>query len=860
MRCGAVRRSSLHVITVLVFLSALTGFAQKKTVAAPLTPAQKDLIRDQRMSYKEREQKIDEIVGEGVKLEMKQEYDMAIDKYLAAKKIADEVLENSNMPVFKTRSDQCAAKIANAYFYWAQSLYKDAVKSANEQDYDRAIEKCRKAIEIYPDCKEKMEKIIERYSLMKSGVQYKRRVNEAKPADEELRIKRVLLRQGQVFYDTKQWSKARAKFEEVIVLDPYNETAIDYIRRINERLLQDARFRFGIIRTGRNAASAWEMVTPLISQEISDRDEKDVSVAKTAQNDKVLNKLKEIIIDKISFEEVSIPTAIRYLRQCSKEKDPEKVGVNFVLRGKINETTGVSESADNNNNNAGGQAQPADTEVTPLTMELDNLPLETVIKYICKQANLKYRVDDNAVVIASKEVPLDYVETKVYHVESGSIILPEGQSIQDFLSEKGITFEAGSSAVYKDYIGRLIMTNTPKEHKNLQIFLDKQSKEDPQVLIQTKFVEVKLNDLEELGFKYTFSRSNSNVQYKYADSNSLTAIYPAGSSSEGGTTTTTTVTAERPTSYTSDQITNIYAVDSSNPSWVKYLSTQPANQKYTNTGTSTVYYADAPLQASSVSYVAGGNDLVRTFSQARTLETSTEDGKAADFTMWNKNGYKLNMQIFALDQADSADVLSCPRVTTMHDTTATIQLITEKYFPNDWDDSEYTIMGNNVPVFTGSVPKLDDETQLGISLEVMPFVSSDLDVISVIMRPLIRKFTGWDDYSYTVPIKLNDNSEPVNVPNTMIMPRIEQRTVDTSVSCSDNGTIVLGGMIRDEISMVEDKYPVLGDLPLIGRFFQSRGRSAQKYNLLIFLSCRLVRPDGSPLREREDRGLPPFKY
>ena len=97
-------------------------------------------------------------------------------------------------------------------------------------------------------------------------------------------------------------------------------------------------------------------------------------------------------------------------------------------------------------------------------------------------------------------------------------------------------------------------------------------------------------------------------------------------------------------------------------------------------------------------------------------------------------------------------------------------------------------------------------------------------------------------------------------PNTMIMPRIEQRTVDASVTCNDKGTIVLGGLIGDEVSMVEDKYPVLGDLPLIGRFFQSKGRSAQKYNLLIFLSCRLVNPDGSPLREREEAGLPPFKY
>ncbi|MBQ7581227.1 MAG: hypothetical protein IJU25_00230, partial [Lachnospiraceae bacterium] len=691
-------------------------------------------------------------------------------------------------------------------------------------------------------CKEKVEKRIEEYTLMKKEANSKQKLRSLDPTPEEVREKQILLRQGQVFYDTKQWDKARAKFEEVIVIDPYNETAIDYMRRINLQLLAAARYRSENIRTGRNAAAAWEMVTPLISQESSEQGSSETTVSKVANNEKIVNKLKDIIIDKIVFEEVSIPTAIRYLKQCSKEKDPEKVGVNFVLRGRINSVQGAAPAENANaNQNKDNKDQEADTgEVPPLTMMLDKIPLETVIRYICMQANLKYRVDDNAVVIASKDVPLDDVITKVYPVDKSAISLRDGQTIQEFLTEAGVTFDAGASAVYKDYIGRLIMTNTPKEHKILEEFLSKQNKVDPQVLIQTKFVEVKLNDLEELGFKYTFSRLNSNVDYMRMGDSHLTALAPEESA-------------------TFNKITNLYTVDT-NREWVRYNSTQPEG-RFTNGGSSTVYYTDAPLQKSAQSYVIGNNEMLRTFSSARTLENTTEDGKAAEFTIWNKNGYKLNAQIFALDQADSADVLSCPRVTTMHDTTATIQLVTEKYFPTDWDEAEYTIMGNNVPVFTGSKPDLGDETQLGISLEVRPFVEQpENEVIHLIMRPLIRKFTGWDDYSYTIPMRLNDNSEPVNVPNTMIMPRIEQRTVDTSVTCNDKGTIVLGGLIRDEVAMVEDKYPFLGDLPLIGRFFQSKGRAAQKYNLLIFLSCRLVNPDGSPLREREDAGLPPFKY
>ena len=841
MICGISRRHSLP-LAVLVLMGACCAWAQNNPSSAAASGSQNStLVRNQRISYKAREQKIDDLVKKGVQFELKKDFDKAIDQYFAAKKLADEVLKDVSVPSFKTRSDNCAAKISNAYYYWAKAIYEDALKSASEADYDSAIEKCRKAIEIYPASKEKLEKVIERYTLMKEGAQFEKKANEGKTTPEEIRERRVLLRQGETFYKTGQWDKARAKFEEVIVLDPYNETAIDYIRRINYRMIDAGEQRFGLILNARNAQATWQMVTPLIDQNNTDSRSMESNISKVSNNDRIINKLKDIIIDKISFEEVSIATAIRYLRQCSKEKDPEKIGVNFVLRGKINEPLKADGDSAESGGNAAARNDKEDNEVVPLTMMLDNISLETVIKYICKQANLKYRVDDNAVVIASKEVPLDYVETKVYPVDTGTIILPEGQSIQDFLSEKGITFDAGASAVYKDYIGRLIMTNTPKEHKNLEVFLSKQSKEDPQVLIQTKFVEVKLNDLEELGFKYSFSRSNSNVLYKRADSNSLTAVAPGDS-------------------YTLDKISNIYTLDNTNKDWVKYYSTHNPGSYINPSDGRTIYYAKAPLQESAFTFSAGGTGLVRTYSQARTMETSTEDGKAADFTIWNKNGYKLNTQIFALDQADSADVLSCPRVTTMHDTTATIQLVTEKYYPSDWEESEYTIMGNNVPVFTGSVPNLDDETQLGISLEVMPFVSADLDVINVIMRPLIRKFTGWDDYSYTVPMKLNDNSEPVNIPNTMIMPRIEQRTVNTSVSCNDNGTIVLGGMIRDEVSMLEDKYPVLGDLPLIGRFFQSKGRSSQKYNLLIFLSCRLVRPDGSPLREREDRGLPPFKY
>ncbi|MBO5724829.1 MAG: type II and III secretion system protein, partial [Lentisphaeria bacterium] len=598
-------------------------------------------------------------------------------------------------------------------------------------------------------------------------------------------------------------------------------------------------------------AAQWEQVIPLLRMDSSSEVQGEQGgVEKVGAEAKIRDKLRNIIVDVVNFDEVAVPTAIHYLWQKSKAADPEKIGVNFILRGKINQIyhDGGDSNAAKTNANAGAAGDDKSgqsSEIRPVILSLTNEPLETVLNYICKFANLKYRVDENAVVIASKDVPLESVQTKVYPVETTAFNLQEGRTAQDVLTDAGMVFEAGASAVFKDYIGRLFITNTPEQ---LQFFeqkiLSELTKESPQVLIQTKFVEIKLNDLEELGFKYSLSRANNNIRYISATDSRLVELAPNES-------------------FTSSSIDNIYQkvtgtnASESSKQWLSWVGTNSDGKiraedgskklayKYTNTTGGPVYYSKAPLQPSSTTFSVGGTDLVRSFSAVGTLETGTTDGRVLDFSKYNKNGYSFNAQIYALDQADSADVLSCPRVTTMNETPASIKLTTEKYFPEEWEEAEYDMMGNNVPVFIGSTPELDEATELGIMLDVTPVVQGN-STIHLRMQPLIRTFTGWDDYSYTVPIQIGDL--PVqNVPNTMRMPIFQQRTVDTQVSCEDNGTIVLGGMIQDTLTTLDDRYPILGDLPLIGRLFQSKGRRSTKYNLLIFLSCRLVLPNGAPL-------------
>ena len=65
--------------------------------------------------------------------------------------------------------------------------------------------------------------------------------------------------------------------------------------------------------------------------------------------------------------------------------------------------------------------------------------------------------------------------------------------------------------------------------------------------------------------------------------------------------------------------------------------------------------------------------------------------------------------------------------------------------------------------------------------------------------------------------------------------------------------MLIGGLIREDVQKVEDKTPLLGDIPLIGRLFRSSVDQHLKRHLVIFVSARLINPAGEPVRLDEDK-------
>ena len=80
------------------------------------------------------------------------------------------------------------------------------------------------------------------------------------------------------------------------------------------------------------------------------------------------------------------------------------------------------------------------------------------------------------------------------------------------------------------------------------------------------------------------------------------------------------------------------------------------------------------------------------------------------------------------------------------------------------------------------------------------------------------------------------------------MPVFSKRSVNTSLTIYDGYTVAVGGLMREDIQTVEDRVPILGDIPLIGRLFQSKGENRIKSNLIIFVTAQIIDATGRPLR------------
>jgi general secretion pathway protein D len=148
------------------------------------------------------------------------------------------------------------------------------------------------------------------------------------------------------------------------------------------------------------------------------------------------------------------------------------------------------------------------------------------------------------------------------------------------------------------------------------------------------------------------------------------------------------------------------------------------------------------------------------------------------------------------------------------------------------------VVGENRPFPTGQAQGITGGTlvtierkDVGVTLEITPQVLEN-DMIRLEIKQEITAIE--ENVAQTI------GSGTTSVP---VGPSTTKRSMETTTIAKDQQTILIGGLVRDNITLNENKVPLLGDIPLLGWLFRFQSRQVDKLNLLVFLTPTLVRDE-----------------
>jgi general secretion pathway protein D len=602
-------------------------------------------------------------------------------------------------------------------------------------------------------------------------------------------VKKLLI-EGQGLYDSGRFDDAMRKYEEVLQLDRFNIAARRGMEQVDIGRTRVAEAAYNDTRAGMitEVDKAWELPIKRVDSGPSAILEQPVMTVRGTQS--VNSKLDEIVIPRISFTDATLREVIESIReqaaQLDAADDDGDRGVNIVL--KLDDT-------------AASQT---------ITIDLANLPLREALDYVTRLANLKIKVEPYAVLIVPITEETDVLLTKEYRVPPGFLSsLPSGSAAggaevegtvsgnkaQDFLASQGVAFPTGASAIFLPSSSSLMVRNTQENLDLIDAIVENESGAAPsQVEIESKFVEVSQDNLKELGFDWLLGQFG----------------FPGGSGvyGGGGTIGDQAAAGQRPYPF-ADPATGI-----------------PVGQFPVTAGNRS---GAAAITANALDALLLGNPV-----------TGPATGVLALAGVFTNPQFQVVLR--ALSQKKGIDVLSAPKVTTKSGTDATIEIIREFRFPEEYDPPQIPqTTGFGTQPITPATPTTFTMKPVGIRLEVQPNVGED-GTIDLRLLPEVTEFEGFINYGSPI-----ENQGVVVTQNVINYPVFSQRKVETSVILNDGQTVALGGLIREDVQKVTDKTPILGDIPLAGALFRSQADKHIKRNLIIFVTANLLDPAGQPL-------------
>lgn len=774
--------------------------------------------------------------------------------------------------------------IADGKFAEAESVVREVVE-------DRYDPNCRPALELLAHLQEPG------YFNKTLGPRFIEKVEEVKK----------LLADADGYYNSGRYDLAFKKYEQVLAIDPYNTAARHGEEKIDNTKSNYNREAYNETRARQlwQVEKGWEQPVKKYGKTIEPMTEAfQRDITGTAR---ITQKLNTIIIPRVEFRDASVREAIDFLRQQAAANDlaaEVKKGVDIVLRlaplGQIAPPPLPVEPAQSAAGAPPAGAVPpegalpavaapvparpivapavvAAPAISPgegrITITLNQIPLGEALRYIASQAGLKVKVEPYAVSIIpiseqsndliTKEyrVPPGFISTSVNlgvsaleqgayktgaatpaaagvvttgtgegtHESTGGHQLVNREGAREFLESQGVSFPSGASAHFLPQSSRLIVRNTADNLELVDAIVEQASVAGPkQVEIEAKFIEINQNNLKELGFDWLLGQFNIGNH----------KLFGSGGTSGTG------------------------------------AAVNPADYPFVPPG-SNVPVGQFPVTAGNRS----GN-LAISASAIDSLLFPTMGASSLAPGIFGLSGVFTDPQfqvvIRALNQKKGIDLLSAPKITTKSGQRAVIEIVREFRYPTQFTEPKVPdIQGRGsstststtiaLPVVGPSTPSNFETRNTGVTLEVEPVVGPDGVTIDLNLVPQVVEFEGFINYGS--PIKtvnpallgfspttlLGTTTQAITLTDNVInQPIFSTRKVTTSVSVWDGQTVVLGGLMREDVQKVEDRTPFLGDIPMVGRLFRTNVDQHIKRNLIIFVTARLVNPAGQPVNQTQE--------
>ena len=228
------------------------------------------------------------------------------------------------------------------------------------------------------------------------------------------------------------------------------------------------------------------------------------------------------------------------------------------------------------------------------------------------------------------------------------------------------------------------------------------------------------------------------------------------------------------------------------------------------------------------------------------------EGEGLTLSYTKLNPTEFSVLLDAIEKTGSSKLLSAPQVMTRNQQEAVIKVVKEYRFPEDdsyeefyyiyWADLDgdgYDEPHQGVTLIPTTFGEVEE---LGIIMTVTPDIGADMKTVTLSIVPEVKRLGEWVTYETILPVE-------GTVTSYIAIATVHSQKIDTQIVVGDGETIVLGGLVEEEEDMEVKKVPLLGDIPLLGRFFRRDAKVSAKKSLLIFITTHLVKPTGERYRQ-----------